>query len=273
MNFIYPVSRYLKITQVYHSAHLGLDFGWNDGAYNEQPIVAIEDGIVVGCVDGYGNTYPNQRIYGNYVIVKHSNEWWSLYGHLRKGISVSLGQKVYKGDTLGRMGNSGYSMGQHLHFELRKGANVKSNSINPIDYLYVEDKNIYVNPDSKWYDKIRYRSSSPVTPVERNPLVAQIEVALDILNCRDGASLGANKLGFVQRGYYNVLSTKEADSFVWYEIEKGKWCAQVDGVTYFLPQSPIIYSVSFPSVTFGDKEALVALGKKLELEYKVTVVK
>ena len=79
MNFIYPLSRYIKITQVYWSQHLGIDFGWNDGAYCNQPIVAIEDGTVVGCADGYGNTYPNQRIYGNYVNISHGGGWWSIF--------------------------------------------------------------------------------------------------------------------------------------------------------------------------------------------------
>lgn len=269
MNFIYPVSRYLKITQVFHSGHLGLDFGWNDGPYDGQPIVAIEDGAVVGCADGYGNTYPSQKIYGNYVNIKHGDNFWSMYGHLRKGITVKLGQKVKKGDIVGYMGNTGYSKGQHLHFELRIGSNSKSSSRDPMTYLYVEDKNIYVNPDSLWYDRIQYKNPSPVTPVERNSHVAQIEVALDILNCRDGASIKANKLGFVARGYYNVYNIRIADGYTWYEIENGKWCAQVTGVTYYAPQSVTMYSVLFPAVTRGDKEYLVHVGDELNLAYEV----
>ena len=97
MNFIYPLSRYIKITQTYHSAHLGVDFGWNDGAYNHQPIVAIEDGYVVGCADGYSNTYPNQRIYGNYVNIKHDDNWFSMYGHLLKGLQRRLGSGFLHG--------------------------------------------------------------------------------------------------------------------------------------------------------------------------------
>ena len=265
MNFIYPLSRYIKITQVYHSGHLGLDFGWNDGIYNHQPIVAIEDGTVVGCADGYGNTYPNQRIYGNYVNISHGNGWYSMYGHLLKGICVKNGEKVKKGQVLGYEGDSGYSRGQHLHFELRKGSNTKSASIDPISYLYVEDRNVYVNPASLEYDKIKYRDTSPVLPVERNTLVDQIEVALMFLNCRNKPSLKGDRLGFLSEGYYNVYNIEEAEGYTWYNIGLDKWCAQVDNVTFLKGTANRAYKVLFPYVTKGDMEHLVDVAKESEL--------
>ena len=265
MNFIYPLSRYIKITQVYWSGHLGLDFGWNDGAYCNQPIVAIEDGTVVGCADGYGNTYLNQRIYGNYVNISHGGGWWSMYGHLLKGITVKNGQTVRKGQVIGYMGNSGYSNGQHLHFELRRGANAKANSIDPISYLYVEDRSIYVNPASKEYDLIRYRQTSPVQPVERNVGVDQIEVGLAFLNCRNNPSLKAERLGFLEEGYYNVYNIEEAEGYTWYNIGLDKWCAQVDKVTFLKGTANKAYKVLFPYVSKGDMEHLVDIAKESEL--------
>jgi murein DD-endopeptidase MepM/ murein hydrolase activator NlpD len=54
-----------------------------------------------------------------------------------KSRTVSAGQAVTQGQTLGYQGNTGVSFGQHLHFELHKGAlNAnKSNAINPLEYL------------------------------------------------------------------------------------------------------------------------------------------
>lgn len=265
MNFIYPLSRYIKITQVYHSNHLGVDFGWNDGAYCNQPIVAIEDGTVVGCADGYGNTYPKQKIYGNYVNIKHGGGWWSMYGHLLKGITVKNGEAVKKGQVIGFMGNSGYSNGQHLHFELRRGANEKANSIDPINYLFVEDRSIYVNPSSKEFDRIRYRDLSPVMPVDRNTAVDQIEVSLAFLNCRSKPSLKSDRLGFLAEGYYNVYDIEENEGYTWYRIGIDRWCAQVEKVVFLKGSAGVTYKVLFPYVSKGDMEQLSLLAQTAQL--------
>lgn len=265
MNFIYPLSRYIKITQVYWSGHLGVDFGWNDGAYCNQPIVAIEDGTVVGCADGYGNTYPNKRIYGNYVNISHGDGWYSMYGHLLKGITVQKGQTVRKGQVIGYMGSSGYSNGQHLHFELRKGSNAKANSIDPLNYLFVEDRTIYVNPSSKEYDRIRYRDTSPVQPVGRNTAIDQIEVGLAFLNCRNKPSLKGERLGFLAEGFYNVSEITEAEGYTWYRIGLDRWCAQVDKVTFHNGSASKTYKVLFPYVSVGDRDKLIDLAQEAQL--------
>lgn len=265
MNFIYPLSRYLKITQKYHSGHLGIDFGWNDGLYCNQPIVAIEDGTVVGCADGYGNTYPSQRIYGNYVNISHGGGYWSMYGHLLKGISVKNGQSVRKGQVIGYMGNSGYSNGQHLHFELRKGANAKANSIDPLDYLYVEDKSIYVNPSTLEWGRIRYRETSPVVPVPRDEARDQIEVALSFLNCRNKPTIKGERLGFLAEGFYNVEEMTESDGYTWYRIEKDRWCAGVDKVTFLRGSQGATFKVLFPFVSVGDRDRLLEIAEDGQL--------
>lgn len=265
MNFIYPLSRYIKITQVYWSGHLGVDFGWNDGAYCNQPIVAIEDGTVVGCADGYGNTYPSQRIYGNYVNISHGGGWYSMYGHLLKGITVKNGDKVTKGQVIGFMGNTGFSNGQHLHFELRKGANAKGNSIDPIPYLYVEDRTIYVNPNSKEYDQIKYRDTSPVQPVDRDTTRDQIHVGLAFLNCRSKPTTKADRLGFLAEGYYNVLETTEAENYTWYRIATDRWCAGVDKVEFLQGKGVVTYKVLFPYVSSGDRDKLISVAEEGQL--------
>lgn len=68
--------------------------------------------------------------YGRLVIVRHANGFTTRYGHLYK-IHVNHGQRVSKGTTVGLSGNTGYSTGPHLHFEIR----YRGKSINPTAYV------------------------------------------------------------------------------------------------------------------------------------------
>ncbi len=60
--------------------------------------------------------------YGQYVVIKHPNNTQTLYAHM-SSVSVSVGQTVKKGQTIGSSGNSGRSTGPHLHFEIRGAKN------------------------------------------------------------------------------------------------------------------------------------------------------
>lgn len=75
---------------------------------------------------------------------------------------------------------------------------------------------------------------SPVTPVERNPEVDQIQTTDESLRIRTKPSLEGEIVGHVQLGYYNVLQSKENDGYKWYEIARDRWCANI--TTEFLPK-------------------------------------
>lgn len=96
--------------------HKGIDIS---GPGN-QPIVAANGGTVVETknnVDGFSYTAQ----YGNYVIIDHGGGFFTMYAHGRYGsVIVSPGQEVERGEKLMTMGDTGYSFGQHLHFELVK---------------------------------------------------------------------------------------------------------------------------------------------------------
>ena len=91
--------------------HSGLDIGAAYGA----TIVAADGGTVIlaGVNSGYGNC----------VMIDHGNGYITLYGHM-SSISVSKGQSVSKGDTIGYVGSTGVSTGPHLHFEIRQGTTI-----------------------------------------------------------------------------------------------------------------------------------------------------
>ncbi len=60
--------------------------------------------------------------YGLYIVVKHPNGTQTLYAHLNS-LSVTAGDSVVSGQTIGTVGNTGRSTGNHLHFEVRGARN------------------------------------------------------------------------------------------------------------------------------------------------------
>lgn len=68
--------------------------------------------------------------YGKLIKIDHGANFVSYYGHL-SSYKVKVGQKVYKGQVIGAVGNTGNSTGPHLHFEIRKNGVVQ----NPTKYL------------------------------------------------------------------------------------------------------------------------------------------
>jgi len=89
------------------SMHRGIDLAAPEGT----EVFAAADGVVTAA--GF------DPVYGNYVIIRHSNSWTSLYGHLQI-IETVLRSEVKSGNLIGRVGTTGQSTGPHLHFELRQ---------------------------------------------------------------------------------------------------------------------------------------------------------
>ncbi|MFO7831560.1 MAG: peptidoglycan DD-metalloendopeptidase family protein [Desulfuromonadaceae bacterium] len=73
--------------------------------------------------------------YGKMVKIEHSDNYLSIYGHLRH-LQVKPGDKVVRGDSIGTMGNSGRSSGSHLHYEVRH----KDKPLNPYPLIYLSKK-------------------------------------------------------------------------------------------------------------------------------------
>lgn len=58
-------------------------------------------------------------VYGNYVQISHGNGYATFYAHMKKKAIVKEGEKVKRGQVIGYVGTTGWSTGNHLHFELR----------------------------------------------------------------------------------------------------------------------------------------------------------
>ncbi len=115
--FRWPTEGY--ITQKSWHCHHAVDIANSEGT----PVYAADSGYVV--VAGW-----RESGYGNTVIINHGNGFQTLYAHL-SAISVSAGQSVVKGQRVGLMGNTGYSTGPHLHFEIREGSKL----CNPLEFV------------------------------------------------------------------------------------------------------------------------------------------
>lgn len=99
-------------------AHSGLDIA----APNGTPIRAADSGSVViaGWTGGYGQ----------YTCIQHTGTMSTCYAHQSR-IDVSVGRNVSQGETIGAVGNTGHSFGDHLHFEVR----INGSAVDPTGYL------------------------------------------------------------------------------------------------------------------------------------------
>ncbi|MBE6587793.1 MAG: hypothetical protein E7647_05190 [Ruminococcaceae bacterium] len=80
--------------------------------------------------DGYVLTASYHYSYGYYVLIDHGNGIATLYAHCSR-LTVSAGQTVTKGTTIGYVGTTGFSTGNHLHFEFR----VNGKKVNALNYM------------------------------------------------------------------------------------------------------------------------------------------
>ncbi|MDC1072945.1 peptidoglycan DD-metalloendopeptidase family protein [Gammaproteobacteria bacterium] len=95
--------------------HLGVDYGARKGT----PIVATADGKIIRASrkGGYGKT----------VIIRHGQEYRTLYAHLSKyGKGIRNGKWVKQGQIIGYVGSTGFSTGPHLHYEIHVGGKARN---------------------------------------------------------------------------------------------------------------------------------------------------
>lgn len=124
----WPVPGYTRITSSFgmrthpitgvYKLHTGVDIGAPMGSQ----FIAANDGIV---------TYAGwNTAYGNMVIVDHGGGITTLYAHGSE-ILVSVGDTVYQGNPVLKVGSTGYSTGPHAHFEVR----INGEYVEPLDYI------------------------------------------------------------------------------------------------------------------------------------------
>lgn len=127
---IHPIYKVRKL-------HTGMDFTAPTGT----DIFASGDGVVVRVerkLNGYGKN----------VVIRHGFGYETLYAHMSR-ILVREGQKVKRGEVIGLIGNTGTSVGPHLHYEVIKDGD----KVNPA-YFYFND----LTPDQ--FEQLLERASA-----------------------------------------------------------------------------------------------------------------
>ena len=129
-DFIWPLPGYTRIsspfgyrTCPYHGRELhgGVDLPAPHGTN----ILAAKSGTVV--LSTYGSSF------GNHIAISHPDGSRTLYAHMSARL-VSVGDTVSQGQVIGRVGSTGNSTGNHLHFEVWTNSNSNSR-VNPMDYF------------------------------------------------------------------------------------------------------------------------------------------
>ena len=129
--FLWPIASSHRVTSPFgwrthpitgrQHLHGGIDIA----APNGTPIMASKAGVVV--ISQYGSSY------GNYVVLSHPDGTRTLYAHMSQR-SVSAGDTVSQGQTVGLVGSTGSSTGNHLHFETWTGSS-SSSRVNPMQFF------------------------------------------------------------------------------------------------------------------------------------------
>lgn len=129
--FLWPIASSHRVTSPFgwrthpitgrQNLHGGIDIA----APNGTPIMASKAGVVV--ISQYGSSY------GNYVVISHPDGTRTLYAHMSQR-NVSAGDTVRQGQTVGLVGSTGSSTGNHLHFETWTGSS-SSSRVNPMQFF------------------------------------------------------------------------------------------------------------------------------------------
>ena len=129
------------------------------------PVHAAGDGIVVFAdTDNTVKLSKWNYYYGNVIVIKHADDFYTLYAHLSL-ISVKVGDQVTTGMEIGQVGQTGGAIGSHLHFEVRRGA----------DFM---DENLTENPE-RWLIPLNGSGTLSVTILTEYPENYERSVVID----------------------------------------------------------------------------------------------
>lgn len=216
----------------------GINFGFgHGGAYEQETGVSRHDGLdlnyyyepVYSVIKGNVVVGSDPDGYGNYVMIKADNGIDVIYGHLSE-VHVSTNDVVYPGTQLGISGNTGFSTGPHLHFEMR----LNGKAFDPMN----------------WLEENRGGSTESD---DMGNVDGGTEETKDLYSLQSYLDLGFkdNKLGFTYEIIGNFDNYKEIEKVG----DKNLLQHIVDGVEIF----EYIYFASNKHITFYDRASFYEL--------------
>lgn len=160
-------------------------------SYGEN-IYAVADGTVTSTLDDMEANAPGilpasdpvlaakltiENVDGNHIIQDLGDGTWAMYAHLQKGsLQVKPGDKVTKGQLIGKLGNTGNSNAPHLHFQLMDGPELAGSDGVPyvfdsFDYAgYVDPAAIRASDDYLVGEFFAHHSPTPQARTDELPL-------------------------------------------------------------------------------------------------------
>lgn len=215
MTLRYPVN-YIAITQYYKkNVHNGIDLGWNS-AYggNEQPIYSAADGDVIAVKRDYNQTDATGSSYGNYIKIKHTDGFYTLYAHLKyDSVQVNVGDHVTQGQYIANMGRTGRANGNHLHYEVF----INDEKVNPEIYTYVFEGQITsTNPTAT--EGLLYYKPEPDPEPTPNPNDEVEELKKQITELEDKIALQNKEITSLKE---QLKEQEKDESYIFeYNVEK-----------------------------------------------------
>lgn len=153
--------------------------------------------------------------------------------------SLKVGQTFKRKEKMFLEGKDGNATGNHFHISVSKGKFVysgwKKNNLNawcitgkpikPEEAFFIDREFTTIKKTAGLKFKDMPKIEVP-KPVEKDSKVTQVEVIVDKLRARTTPKIASdNIIGFVEKGYYNILSIDTDAKYDWYEVEKDKWIA------------------------------------------------
>ena len=246
-----------------YSTHHGMDF-INDAGH-ACDVIAVADGEVVYVQDGVPGYDDEVYTAGNFVRIKHESGVYSRYLHLVNGsVKVKVGQKVKAGAVLGTEGNTGYSMGTHLHFDINDG----NGYVDPLPYLLGE-KSFYkekTNQNAKISvgDKVKVKTGAVFSDGTK-PFDEVYSTVYDVQSIsRDGKEarigIGEQWTGwmYISDLYPVTPQTEEKVVKTGGKVTVNAGAVFSDGTEPY----PFVYKTTFDVITMSKdgKEALIGIG-------------
>lgn len=195
----------IRLTQGYHGkiTHQGqfayaLDFLMDIGT----PIYAARAGFVTAIEDRFleGGFRPDLISKANFIIIQHEDGTLANYAHLKqKGVAVLVGEKVEKGQLIGYSGNTGYTQGPHLHFEVHKpNKNFEVTTIPTFFKTQYSEKDTLKQFFTYWHPK--QGELPPSSPIDsENIYLCRLTKTMDKENCgTDQFKVGEKMLLYLQ---------------------------------------------------------------------------
>ena len=131
--------------------HNGVDYAAPHGT----PVVSSADGKVIhkGWKGGHPTPKGNTGGYGNTVMIRHTNGYKTLYGHLSAYVkNLYVGKRIQQGEVIGYVGSTGWSTGPHLHYTIYQ----YDKPINPLSLNNVSGPPIPEQSMNEFMDSVHY---------------------------------------------------------------------------------------------------------------------